>query len=276
MRFRLGEDERLYETLRAEIYLRLLPSLPKTTLSEVMRNMQKLEAMSYGEGIKQGMAVAALSAANMPAIAQHASFYGDAATPLARVEEAAMPPVMSEAHPWVRAERVQFPPQTLAEAIAAYGPTLDPSKPLAGVPTRNIRIPAPVEAQEAQDDLDLPEEPTTGSMVDVQQLFAMNDEIAAEEAAAIERGEDRAQSPDLLDRIRTQIKADMRDGWDPKTWPELILRLMVSMQMDAAAIDLQLGGEQGRAVLDQCGLHNINPGAGVVVDGDGNFVGVRT
>ena len=86
MRFRLGEDERLYETLRAEIYLRLLPSLPKTTLSEVMRNMQKLEAVAYGEGIKQGAVVAAAGhdGVSLPIVA-HADFYGDAQTPLVRV-----------------------------------------------------------------------------------------------------------------------------------------------------------------------------------------------
>lgn len=281
MRFRLGQDERLYETLRAEIYLRLLPSLPKTALIEVMRNMQKLEALAYGEGIKQGMAVAASSAdaeVMLPIVA-HADFYGDAQTPLVRVEEERLPKKRAN-HPWLTALPVEFPPQTIAEALAAYGPSLDPADAPRERTTKPQRRVAPIATPE-EDDFGLSEGTPLqiGPPLDVRDLHeqeVIDREIAAGEQEAEARGEDRAQSPDLLDRIRTQIKAEMNNGWDPKTWPDVIMHLMLSMHIDAAFLDLQLGGEQGRAVLDQCGLHHIFPGAGVVVGPSGEFAGVKT
>jgi len=276
MRFRLGEDERLYLTLRTEVYLRLLPHLPKTLLSEVMRNLQKLEAMSYGEGIKQGMVVAATSSlivglegpdiGSLPPITAHAQFYGEAQTPLVRVEEKRLADVRNS-HPWLGASPVEFPPMTIAEAIAAYGPTLEPAD---ASPRRREPPPAPVLADAAEEDDFVASDDQAD---DVEQDIER--EIAISKQAADERGEDRAQSPDLLDRIRTQIKAEMQNGWEPKTWPDLVLRLMQSMGIDAHFIDLQLGGEQGRAVLDQCGLQNIFPGGGVMVGPSGEFVGIR-
>lgn len=274
MRFRLGEDERLYDALRTEVYLRLLTHVPKTALSEVMRNIQKMEAMSYGEGIKQGMAVATLSKRHdLTPIVQHAAFYGDASTPLVRVEQA-VTGAQDLVDPWAHAAPVDFPPQTIAEALAKYGPTLEPAdaRAEAAPQRRKPARRAPIVTIDEEDEGD--EEPLDEDKAADEAAIAA--EIAAGEQAAEERGEDRAQSPDLLDRIRTQIKTEMKNGWEPKTWPEVIMRLMLSMQIDAAYLDLQLGGEQGRAVLDQCGLHHIFPGSGVVVGVNGEFAGVRS
>lgn len=267
MRFRLGEDERLYETLKIEVYLRLLAHLPRTAISEAMRNLQKMEAMAYGEGIKQGMVVAALSKRrDLTPITQHSAFYGDAGTPLIRVEEA-LGPGLDKVDPWLCAEAVEFPPQTIAEAIAAYGPTLEPSG-THEKPTRSFR-----RVREERDLSALPE-------VDFEDERAPFNATAPEgptvdmDAAAPE-DERPAQSPDLLDRIRTTIKSRMTEGWRPKHWPDLIMHLHLLMQIDAAYLDLQLSGEQGRTVLDQCGLSDVVPGAGVVVDPEGTFIGVK-
>jgi hypothetical protein len=278
MRFRLGEDEHRYLTLRSEVYLRLLPHLPQKTLVEVMRNLGKLEAMSYGEGIKQGMAVAYLGTAELDAmmpIAAHSVFYGDASTPLGRVESA-LAHADDAAHPWLTQKPVEFPPQTLAEALAAYGPTLD-AAPNAEAPAPRTRPgwvrvePDPGAEQVVAALAALDELPEEGDAPD-----PFEEQIAQDTADAKERGEDRAQSPDYLDRARSTIQTEMKNGWEPKTWTDLILRLMAVMQVDGGFLDLQLGGEQGRAVLDQCGLLNINPGAGVLVDAEGKFKGVRT
>jgi len=308
MRFRLGEDERRYLTLRSEVYLRLLPHLPQQTLVEVMRNLGKMEAMAYGEGIKQGMVVAASSADAevMPPIVAHADFYGDAQTPLVRVEEK-MLPKKREDHPWLVALPVEFPPQTLAEALAAYGPTLEAAPETqqrrATPEQMSARKRALVEALEhnnapsneavdavkrewspariEEDGFGLPEDMVVqiGKTIDISDHAEEDrDELAArvDEAAAPDSDMGSVESPDLLDRIRTQIQQEQKNGWEPKTWPDVILRLMTSMQIDASFLDLQLGGEQGRAVLDQCGLPNIFPGGGVIVDAEGKFAGVRT
>ena len=61
MRFRVGEDERRYGALRVEAYLRLLP-LPAATVSEILRNWSKIEAILFWEGVKQGLAIGTLRA----------------------------------------------------------------------------------------------------------------------------------------------------------------------------------------------------------------------
>lgn len=266
MRFRLGEDERLYETLKTEVYLRLLAHLPRAAISEAMRNIQKMEAMAYGEGIKQGMAVAALSKRHdLTPIVQHAAFYGDAGTPLLRVEEAHAPGAGS-VDPWAHTEPVTFPPQTIAEAIAAYGPTLEPSA-TSERPTKSHRRLAPIQDDDEHEPL---------AEVDLEDEQAAFDGPTVDTSRVAADDERPPQSPDLLDRIRTTIKSRLSDGWKPKGWPDLIMHLHLIMQIDASYLDLQLSGEQGRTVLDQCGLSNLVPGAGVIVDPEGTFLGVKT
>lgn len=264
MRFRLGEDERLYETLKTEVYLRLLAHLPRAAISEAMRNIQKMEAMAYGEGIKQGMAVAALSKRrDLTPIVQHAAFYGDAGTPLRRVEEAQWPGA-EQTDPWVQAEPVVFPPQTIAEAIAAYGPTLEPGASSERPTKPSKRLPPVPDDDDGEVDFEDERAALASPTVDTSR-------------SVIDEDDDRPpQSPDLLDRIRSTIKSQLNDGWKPKGWPDLIMRLHLVMQIDASYLDLQLSGEQGRTVLDQCGLSNLVPGAGVIVDPEGTFLGVKT
>jgi len=91
MRFRVGEDERRYGALRIEAYLRLLP-LPAATVSEILRNWSKIEAILFWEGVKQGLAIGTLRAMDgrapheqllhgaSTAVAAHAAVYGEADT----------------------------------------------------------------------------------------------------------------------------------------------------------------------------------------------------
>jgi hypothetical protein len=68
------------------------------------------------------------------------------------------------------------------------------------------------------------------------------------------------ESPDTIDRIRDTIQHLRAGGWTPTSWTELVLRLHMLMHIDAAYLDLELSTEMGRAVLDQCGLFEIQPG----------------
>jgi len=289
MRFRVGEDERRYGALRIEAYLRLLP-LPAATVSEILRNWSKIEAILFWEGVKQGLAIGTLRAMDgrapheqllhgaSTAVAAHAAVYGEADTPLAAVETkhlqalfASAPEAIAAAalHPWLSAKPVEFAPQTLAEFTKRYGADAVIGAAVAPVLQAPPVAPAPVVAPEADGDH---EDPDDRAMTErLQALIDQEDETAAE------RGEDRPpESPAFLDRVRDELLSQVSQGWKPSGWADLIMRLHLSMQVDASYLDLQLSSDSGRAVLAQAGLFNVFPGLGVIVDEQGGFGGVKS
>jgi len=74
------------------------------------------------------------------------------------------------------------------------------------------------------------------------------------------------ESPEFLDIARSEIQAMKSSGWDPKTWQDIILGLHRKMGVDAGYLDIQLTTPVGRAVLDQCGLMGLAPGAMATFD----------
>jgi hypothetical protein len=289
MRFRVGEDERRYGALRIEAYLRLLP-LPAATVSEILRNWSKIEAILFWEGVKQGLAIGTLRAMDgrapheqllhgaSTAVAAHAAVYGEADTPLAAVETKHLRAIFADApeaiaaaalHPWLSAKPVEFAPQTLAEFTKRYGVDAVIGAAVAPVLQAPPVAPAPVVAPEADGN---DEDPDDRAMMErLQALIDQEDETAAE------RGEDRPpESPAFLDRVRDELLSQVSQGWKPSGWPELIMRLHLSMQVDASYLDLQLSSDSGRAVLAQAGLFNVFPGLGVIVDEQGGFGGVKS
>jgi len=288
MRFRVGEDERRYSALRVEAYLRLLP-LPAATVGEILRNWSKIEAILYWEGVKQGLAIGTLRAmdgraaheqllngASTP-VAAHAAVYGEADTPLCDVEARHLDVIFSGAtearaaaalHPWLSGMPVEFAPQTLAEVAKRYGANaLAVSAPSnVAVHQPAVTLPAPQPAAPAEE-----EDPADRDMM--KRLQSLMDQ---EEADAEERDEDRPpQSPAFLDRVRTELLSQVSQGWKPNNWFDLIMRLHLSLQVDASYLDLQLSSDTGRTVLAQAGLFDIFPGLGVEVGDDGGFLGVR-
>lgn len=286
MRFRVGEDERRYSALRVEAYLRLLP-LPAATVSEILRNWSKIEAILFWEGVKQGLAIGTLRAmdgrqaseqllhgAHAP-VAAHAAVYGEADTPLAEVEARHLQTFFSGAaealaaasmHPWLSTKPVEFAPQTLAEFTKRYGVDAI-SGPGGAVVVQQAAPalaadPAPASPEEDPADRDI-----------VERLQAL---IDREDETAELRGEDRPpESPAFLDRVRDELLSQVSQGWKPSGWADLIMRLHLSMQVDASYLDLQLSSDSGRAVLAQAGLFDVFPGLGVLVNDQGEFEGVK-
>jgi len=130
-------------------------------------------------------------------------------------------------------------------------------------------VPAPVAVPETGED---GEDPADRMMMErLQALIDQEDETASE------RGEDRPpESPAFLDRVRDELLSQVSQGWKPSGWADLIMRLHLSMQVDASYLDLQLSSDSGRAVLAQAGLFNVFPGLGVIVDEQGGFGGVKS
>lgn len=283
MRFRTVEDERRYGALRIEMYLRLL-HLPPHVAGEVLRNWSKIEALLYWEGVRQGLAIAALNGmderpnpdrvlfAATNAVRCHAAVYGDADTPLCAVEAKHMAAIFADApltkaaaelHPWLSTAPVEFAPQTLAEVSRRHvgNPQAgDEAPPVLGATAPQVAPP-----------------PLTGGFIpqsvldeDLMRLMAQED-LAAEE-----RDDDQPpQSPDFLDRVRDELRDQLGHGWKPSGWPDLIMRLHMAMHVDASYLDLQLSSDNGRAVLAQVGLFDIFPGLGVMVNDGGAFAGIR-
>lgn len=298
--FRNAEDERRFNALRVELYMRVIKSAPPTVVSEILRNLGKLEAMLYGEGLRQGLAISQLymmtgRSWSIPDITQLtppavlAAVYGDAQTPLARVEDSLMVK-FSEADqerlkqlPWLSREPARFGPQTLAEAEAAYGPDLAPSD---GPPTRELRKPQnasewrappkkaelPLVTEDAIAEAHRRADSTPDDDVDVA-MDAQLDEMIDQAQARL--AEEPGEQPDIIDRVRERLREMVDDGWRPKGWADLILSLSRSMQIDAAFLDLVMGGPMGLTAIQQAGLLHIRPGVGVEVDSEGEFAGVR-
>lgn len=287
MRFRVGEDERRYSALRVEAYLRLLP-LPASTVSEILRNWSKIEALLFWEGVKQGLAIGTLRAMDnrrgdeqllngaASPVAAHAAVYGESDTPLAEVEArhlqalfASAPEALAAAsmHPWLSAKPVEFAPQTLAEFTKRYG--VDAISGGGGV-----AVPQPAQATLAAPVVATPEEDDPADRDIMERLQALIDQ---EDEAAELRGEDRPpESPAFLDRVRDELLSQVSQGWKPSGWADLIMRLHLSMQVDASYLDLQLSSDSGRVVLAQAGLFDVFPGLGVIVNDQGGFEGIRS
>jgi len=269
--FRLEEDERRYSALKVEMYLRLATcGASPQVISEVLRNVAKMETWAFSEGVRQGMATAALAGAadhKKSPLAVHLDLYRDAATPLTRAEDLVLTaaPERMRDHPWLARMPVEHPPTTLAEAVAAGAiePAIAAPAP-APAPRAPVRIQRP---QEALDALAAGEDPED---LDVESLLWFSKQ--PDDGETTDDGEPTrppAESPQLLDRVREHI-LDHR-GWRPADWTELILTLHREMQMDAVVLDMLLASPSGMTVLAQVGFTHLHPGAMVEFKKDGTM-----
>lgn len=129
IRFRFTEDERRYMLLLTESYRLIAQHMPPAIASQVLRSFGKLEQMAHLEGVRQGVAIAAVSNAgtlaaqgdleHLKAFQLHAHVYGSNDTPLRDVETKWMSKlgvdVDHAANGWMDDAPMQFAPQTLAE-----------------------------------------------------------------------------------------------------------------------------------------------------------------
>lgn len=237
IRFRHADDEKRYLALRNEMYRRVT-HLPAGLGGDVLRNLAKIEQMLWLEGVRQGLAIAALSEASstdepeasgprsLKAFQAHATVYGSTDSPLMNVERQWAEKYNAEPNdPWLDPKPMRFAPTTLQEA----GATEDVPPPLGMKDEPGVKFLPGLPADVTPLDHELPDEPL---------------------------------SPSVLDRIRDVI---LLMPERPAAYEDLILALHREMKMDAAYLDLQLSSEQGRAVLDQCGLIDMRVPAEVSV-----------
>jgi hypothetical protein len=164
--FRTAEDERRYLALRNEMVLRLAASCPAPIAHEILRNLGKLEAFVFVEGVRQGAIATDLNALATEGVEDasplmaHAVVYSGSDTPLTRcerglLERCGMSPSAVDAYlsaALFNTSATQFAPTTLAEAQDAYGPML---MPLAPESPRPAQAPRPVPRRNPdRDDLD--------------------------------------------------------------------------------------------------------------------------
>lgn len=247
IRFRFREDEKRYYTLLSEVYRLLASQLPPDQVSVAVRNLGKLQDLLMLEGVRQGVAAAAISNTSkerdgtslehLMAFQLHAHVYGSQDTPLHDVEREWLDklgvPEALHGSPWLDPKPMRFAPDT----EQAFLHELQQQ----GVrPVRFTRGESP----RPFDDLD-PED------VDLDAI----ERLLGEE----ESGETQEQ-PQLLDRIRDVLQGMASTGVRPRDWQDLVLRLHLQMHVDAAIIDIQLGTQMGRTVLAQAGFFDLQPG----------------
>lgn len=263
MRFRRSEDELRYHALRVEVYLRLAEALRGSPhlLRDVLRNLGKMEHFAFYEGVEQGTN-AALMACYRDLRQEGACQSCGASLDPSVLGSVDGPQALSAAdmHNWLYGQR----DTPLAEAeMEAFG-ELD----LAGNPPMPMVVPraeyAPLtldELQGADVPVSAPEQPTEAPQPSADWL--PTGELGQ---AALEEVRERTpvvegvvSSPEQLDQIRDALVEATRGGWRPTEWADIIIAAMHATGIPAFRIDEQLSTHEGRAVLDQAGIHDFRP-----------------
>jgi hypothetical protein len=273
IRFRFLDDEKRFVRLHAEMFEKLARAgLREGVGSETLRNVGKIEQMAYMEGLRQGLAMAAIARqmleeeispipepAAQKAFQLHALIYGSSDTPLRSVEKEWLGKLKLDgdhlAKSWLDDKPMRFAPATLQELdgtappIAPMMSVQAPSKPVPVQPFRSFEPdpPSPPSVDNFGGD-DFGDENSDVS--------AQLEQLLAPKASD---GEIQPESPEFLDIARDAIQTLKRGGWDPKNWQDIILGLHRHMGVDAGYLDIQLTTHFGRTVLDQCGLAGLAP-----------------
>lgn len=298
IRFRFQEDERRFVRLHAEMFEKLARAgLNDVVGSETLRNVGKIEQMAFMEGVRQGLAMAAIvtemvqrEIAAIPephaqkAFQLHSMIYGSSDTPLRSVEKEWLDKLeLDEGHlakSWLDDKPMRFAPATLRE-LDGTEPPIAPmvsvkaaTKPTPVTPFDPATSPGMTDLMVSPEDVDEFLGKNPPSMKDLKAAIDMAlsempepESMHGAEVTPVEpwqKGEyepDEIQpeSPDFLDLARDAIQTLKRGGWNPKTWQELVLGLHRHMGVDAGFLDLQLTTHVGRTVLDQCGLMGMAP-----------------
>lgn len=253
IRFRSREDEQRYVALVSEVYRIIAGSLPPAQVSVAMRNLGKLQDLLMLEGVRQGVAAAAISnlakridgqdLEHLKAFQLHAHVYGSQDTPLRDVEQEWVGKLSAPTHeaevPWLDPDPMRFAPDT-EQAFEA-----------------EMRRQQTVNAWGNWQEEDV-EQNVTRPRTEDDDGF----DLDAVEAMLDEPSDGSAQEqPQLLDRIRDELQTMQRSGIHPRDWKDLILRLHLQLHVDAGALDLQLGTPMGQTVLAQAGFVDLQPGA---------------
>lgn len=262
VRFRNVEDERRFTRLKADVLVSLTRcGVPAEAVTEVLRSLGKIESLAHLEGVRQGLAMAAIvdiadasgelrfeqNPHALKAFQLHSMIYGSADTPLrshevdllrrAGLDETTL------AASWLDDKPLRFAPMTLQEWLGQEAQAAPMIRVTADRP------PVPVTQAGAEDDSDLGE------------ILAS----PAGDAPEVDDARGAAESPEFCDLVREAIQSLQKSGWSPDSWTKLIWDLHLHMKVDAGFLDIQLSTHVGRAVLDQCGLFGLAPGASITL-----------
>lgn len=265
IRFRFREDEKRYVSLLSEVYRLVAATVPPAEVSVVMRNLGKLQDMLMLEGVRQGVAAAAISniaksqrqgdKEELKAFQLHAHVYGSQDTPLRDIEMEWLHKLQAEAladSPWLDDKPMRFAPETERQFRGELRRETGPKSWASWSPEDIADEVAPwPDPKPTPDDSDLLDELGVDNADDVD----LDDVIQA-----IEGTDDAQERPQLLDRIRDVLMDMGKSGLRPRDWQSLILRLHLALHVDAGAIDMQLGTQMGQTVLAQAGFHDVRPG----------------
>jgi len=300
IRFRFQEDERRFIRLHAELFEKLARAgLSEVVGSETLRNVSKIEQMAHMEGIRQGLAMAAIArqmneeeALPIPdpygqkAFQLHALIYGSSDTPLRAIEKEWLDKLGLDpehfAKSWLDDKPMRYAPATLQEldgTVPPIAPMMSiraPHKPMPVKPSAPGMTDLMVTPEDIDDYLP-PSEAMHGAEVTVPEPWQKG-EYEPDDPEPFDTGvasgyrpqsqagtqchdveEIRPESPEFLDIVRDAIQTKKSAGWDPKTWQDIILDLHRHMGVDAGFLDIQLTTHVGRTVLDQCGLVGMAP-----------------
>jgi hypothetical protein len=278
--FRLEEDERRYFALRSEFFIRLVQSgVPTQTVHDILRNFGKLEDAMFFEGVRQGMAVSLLADADQQgwdAVTAHATTYGDAATPLTRVEESDPEYPTFHTHPWLSKDPMRFGPLTLTEAHEQLGPDLGvkgaparPREPAAPKPfdpatapgmTDMMAIPDQddgFDPMAALDRLANGEDPEA-VLGELAALGQAGVDVQLQDLIELQPDAEPLHRPALLDNVRDIL---LRLDAPPQDWQSMILMLMRETRHDAGYLDNLMSTPMGMTVVSQAKLFHLHPGA---------------
>lgn len=271
IRFRFRKDEQRYVRLASELYRDVAANLAPNLVSRVMRNLAKVEQLIFLEGVRQGLAIAEISNLseqlggpitvrdNKPFQA-HALVYGSSDTPLVDTEEQWLSKLGAETNhggdAWLEKQPMRFAPQTLEEALQDEPQSAEAPRQGAEASEPNRSAPW------ASEDIEGARPLTDEEIASIIHGDSSDDETSLEPAPGDENAT-QAESPAFLDHVRDRIQALQKSGATFESYQDLILKLHVHMATDAAFLDLQLATDMGRAVLDQCGLYNLHPGAAI-------------
>jgi hypothetical protein len=286
IRFRHADDEKHYIALRSELFRVIASRLPPEHATAAMRDLGKLEGLLYYEGVRQGLACAAVGlAVEMPGIEKMkypqviASIYGAADTPLIDAEKEQLEqlePADRERlmqHSWLTATPMKYAPSTYADFMGMK----EPPRPMIRVNAPGPPVPITPEMQKAREDLAAsfgpdsiptpdeaaairkewerePREPTPADIAKLSAMFEEEDALGPP-----------PHSPELVERARDAISVMIKAGYKAQSWPGFVLALHRETGMDAAVLDLVLSGPQGLTMLEQMHV-NVRPGASISVD----------
>jgi len=307
MHFRHVDDEILFGRLKAQL-IESLRGAPTHMLANVLRVLGRIESVAFYEGVRQGVVARSIDAeitarehasmiGGMPLvqdgrpISLHASIYGAAFTPLAAAEERCIRLNCGDDAEEViallglhdgdlRAEPLEMPPMTLAEALAA--------------PTGSFAAPAPrpdpallttIFAKEAADAaaheaefplMDEPVSPWLTTLSDEagdEQLRKLLGDPSDDFADVIKAAESDSvfgaqmlrtdgskmadEKPDFIERCRDALQGRMGAGWGPANWAEVVFAVRDELKIDPFVIDLTLSTDVGKSMLRSIGLFEI-------------------